>query len=194
MKPNEQRTPPGGWHFPVDAKVKLEAHDKKTLLDRMFEYRIRNGIPTGNEEADLDNYICTKWKDACNKEPKDYGHPTKRYASENLLYRVSRWAASIIDRMPRGGYPIIARTEADKRGAICAACPQNKNWRTGCRGCSGSTVSLLNQARRMQKSPPGLMGCQIAGWDNGTAVFFPNERLPISEEMRQSLPDNCWRK
>lgn len=194
MTVNQARTPPNGWHFPVDPKVRLEAHDKKTLLDRMFEYRIRNGIPTGNEEEDLDNYICGKWPSACNKEPHDYGIAVKRFNPEKLLNRVSRWAAGIIDHMPRGGYPLIPRPETDARAVICAACPKNTVWRTGCRGCSGSTVALLNQARRMQKSPLNLMGCSVIGFDCATAVFFTHENLPISEEMRQSLPDKCWRK
>lgn len=193
MKVNEHRTPPNGWHFPVDQGVTVQAHDKKTLIDRIFEYRIRNKIPTGNEERDIDDYFCKKWPSACNKEPADYdqkfakpdGRPT-----EQLLYRVSRWASGLIDTMPRGGYGLVTAQEVERRAQICRACPMNVNWRTGCRGCSGSTVSLLNQVRRLLKAPVGLMGCSVLGFDVATASYLPTDRLPKSPHV----PAQCWCK
>lgn len=195
MQVNSARTPPNGWHFLVDGgKITLTAHDKKTLIDRLFEFRLRAGESTGTEEADIDSYFCTKWPSACNKDPKDYGHTHKQSLGEQLLYRVSRWAAGLIDRMPRGGYTLVSKEEADRRAAICSSCSKNAIWRTGCRGCSGSTVSLLNQARRMQKSPMNLLGCKVAGWDNASAIWLNAENLPISESLRQQLDEKCWRR
>lgn len=195
MKVCEARTPPNGWHFPISEQVKLEAPDKKTLIDRLFEYRLRHGLATGTEETDIDTYFCTKWPSACNQDARDYGHPNPpKSSNEERYYRVARWAAGLLDRMPRGGYAIQPRDVVLQRAAVCRSCPKNNSWKLRCSGCAATTKSLLNQIRRMQPAPEGLFSCEALGFDCGTAVYLNFESLPINEALRQSLPENCWRK
>lgn len=193
---NLSRIPPGGFHFYPDGPngVKLESHDKTTLIDKLFDYRLRNGLPTGSEDDDIDAYFCTKWPDSCNLEAQDYGHRAPRQPREALLYRVSRWVSGLIDRMPRGGFTLNSQAEVKRRAIICVTCPQNQKWTGKCGGCAGSTIALLSQIRKLQKSPEALLGCAALGWENKTAVYLPFEHLPISETQRESLPDYCWRK
>lgn len=195
MKPNESRIPPSGWHFPCPDGHTLTAHDKATLLDRMFEYRLRRGEPTGTEEEDLDRYVCGKWPDACNREPADYGYEgAAKSNNEEMLHRISRWASGLIDRMPRGGYALVDEKEVQRRAAICRNCAANAPLRFRCPGCFSTTRSLLAQVRRMHKPPEGLNACSALGWDNATAAWLPFEGLPVPESQRAALPEPCWRR
>lgn len=197
MRVNEARTPPNSWHFPVTPTITIKGTDKRTLIDRVYEWRLRQNLPLDQVEREIDDYYCTQWPDSCVKEPADYGHvnPSPRsQPPESLLHRVSRWAAGVADKMPRGGYPMVSPEEAARRQAICAQCPQNFNWRTGCRGCSGSAAQLLLQVRALRKGHNDVYGCAVAGWDNNTASNFKAEDLPLSESQLARMDQKCWRR
>lgn len=198
MKVSRGRIPPGGWHFEVAPGVKLEAIDEETLVKRIFEYRLRNGIPIGDIERDIDNYYCSNWPDACHKEPHDWNPEISApsVSVEPLLNRVSRWASLLAHGQPKGGYALVSAAEAQARGKICVGCSHNQHWRVGCRGCSNSTAILLGQMRKLQSSQHhgDLSGCTQCGWDNATAVWLPTDALQIPDTTKANLPERCWRK
>ena len=163
----------------------------------IFDYRMRNNIPVGDIEDDIDRYYCTRWPSACNKEPKDYlpqGAPGER--REPLSSRVARWAGWLAQRMPRGGFALVTQEEADRRSAICGQCPKNVAWKVGCSGCNSSTTTLLMQLRslRISAKAGNLMGCEVGGWDNMTAVHLDRSLLELTEKQTENLPKDCWRK
>lgn len=197
MVTNQKRTPPNGWHFPAAQGVELKGTDKKTLIDAVYEFRIRNGGNLETIEREIDNYYCTTWPTACDKEPSDYGAENRRRTGgydEALLHRVSRWGAGMADKMPRGGYQLVSQDEASRRQLICVGCPHNVSWRTGCTGCSGSTAQLMMQVRGLRKSNPEALGCKINGFDCGTASNLPLDILNLSDEQKRRLPERCWAK
>lgn len=197
MKLGRGKVPPNGWHFEVAPNVKLEAINEEELVKLIFEYRLRNNLPIGEIERDIDAYYCARWPQACHKEANDWS-PSAPSAppSEPLLNRVARWAAVMIHGMPKGGYPLISADEASKRANVCVGCPKNQPWRTGCTGCSSSTATVLAQIRKLQvtKQQGNLMGCGVCGWDNGTAVWLERGVLPLTDVQEKTIPDRCWRK
>jgi hypothetical protein len=176
----------------------LEAINEEELIKRIFEYRLRNNIPVGDIERDIDDYYCSRYPDACHREAKD--EPGRENVpsevAEPLLQRVSRWAALQIHAQPKGGYELVSQEQANARGLICVGCPNNRHWRSGCSGCSSSTAAVLAQLRKLQTSrhQGDLTGCQVCGWDNSTAVWMQTSVLPLTQGQIDSLPDRCWRK
>jgi hypothetical protein len=191
---NRARIPAGGWHFPVAEGVVLKAATEDLLKVQIFEFRLRNNLPQGELEREIDAYFCASYPSMCNKEPHEYGNTKTAPVDESLLNRVARWASAMLHGMPKGGYPLVAKSEAEQRAVRCIGCPKNTVWRTGCRGCSSSTVSVLSQVKSMKRLPQdgSLYGCSAAGWDNSTACWQEKDRLQLSDERRAQLDSRCW--
>lgn len=203
MRVSESRFPPTilgaetGYHFPQAPGVLLRGVDKSALIDSIYEYRVRHGGALDTIEREIDDYYCGRWPSACVMEPSDYGvpDPAPRAApKESLRNRVSRWAAALAGAMPRGGYSLVTTDEAARRAAICSGCSKNANWRTGCRGCSGSAAALLMQLRGLRKGNGSAYGCTVANWDCNSAASLPVDALPLSDDQLAQMPDACWRK
>jgi len=198
VKVGRGRIPPNGWHFQISPGVRLEAINEEELTKQIFEHRLRNNIPIGDIERDIDDYYCTKWPQACHKEPKDLGDGTGPDSppAEKQIHRVARWASSMIHGQPKGGYTLVSMEEANRRADLCVGCTRNQPWRVGCSGCNNSTTTVLAQIRKTQSSRQqgNLMSCAVAGWDNATAVFMPKEDLKVTDGQLQALPPRCWRK
>lgn len=186
--------PPGGWHHVQDG-VTITGATEELLVKSIFEYRMRIGKKIGDITRDIDAYYCSKWPELCHKEPHEYvtGTPVP-VSDEPMLNRVTRWASFLARKMPRGGFAYVDSAEATKRAAICAGCPLNKPWRTGCYGCSSATASLLMNVKAMKKlaCDDKLLGCAATGWDNATAVHF--EQNEVTEDQKTKLTEKCWAK
>lgn len=186
--------PPGGWHFPVDSELTLRGDSFDDLAQRLFDYRLHHG-ETGQAlediERDIDKYICSKWPHACQLEPADYGRQAPSQPPASMQTRVTREAARWMARQPKGGYELVTATEATQRASICAGCPLNVAWRTGCGSCSANVSAILLNLRKHRNTPhdPNLRGCQEMGADLTTAVHLPTHALKTD-----SPPPNCWRK
>lgn len=198
MKLGRIKQPPGGWHFVMPDGTKLTAMNEERLVAQIHEYRIRNNIPPGDIERDIDDYYCLNWPEACHKEPSDYLGPSAPSGPtrEPLVNRVTRWVTSLIARMPRGGFAVVASDEAARRALICASCPANKQWRSGCLGCSSNVAALLTQLKGLRRTPQDdyLMACTFGGWGNEAAVFMNAGELPLTDSQKAEMPDKCWRK
>ncbi len=197
MKLGRVKQPPGGWRYPVAEGVMLTAINEEKLTNQIHEYRIRNGIAPGDIERDIDTYYCTNWPEACQKEPSDYTPAAPRApAHEPPMNRLTRWVTSLISRMPRGGYPLVSAGEAARRALICASCPANRPWKSGCPGCSSNVSSLLLQLRALRRTPHDglLFACTFGGWGNESAVHLAVDQTPITEAQRADMPEKCWRK
>lgn len=199
MKLGRVKQPPGGWHFTVAPGVELRAMTETLLINQIHEYRLRNNIPPGDIERDIDTYYCTQWPEACQKEAADYApHLSlpKDPPREPLLNRVTRWVTTLISRMPRGGYQMENAAVTNSRALICAGCPGNAPWRSGCLGCSSNVATLLLQVRGLRKTPhDGLLyACNFGGWANESAVHLSEKELQLTDAQKADLPARCWRK
>jgi len=200
MKLNRGRKPPsddgsGMWFFPVTPTTTLRAPTEQQLIQMVFEFRLRNGLPSGDIEREIDEVYCSRWPDACISEPSDTapGGPRAPHA-EKLLDRITRWVTTLARAMPRGGYALADKDTAEKRAAACHGCPNNKSWRGGCAGCTTSVATMLLSLRQMRKTTRdgNLLGCSEIGWDNQTAAHLPKPE--ITDEQNARLPARCWLK
>ncbi len=199
--PRKGRTPPSDgtshWRYPVAPGVTLRAKGWQELNEAIFEYRLRNNIPIGDVDADISRYYCELYPGFCHAERADTDPTVPRVSSEPMLNRVSQWASVAAHRMPRGGYDLVTKAEAEGRATICAACPkQDNNWRGGCGGCSSATLAILQQLKKLKSTPKdgNLGACSIAGWQNGVAAWLPESALAVSDAQKAALPPACWRK
>jgi hypothetical protein len=193
------RSPPtdgkAAYHFPVTPSVTLHGKTLDELRTVIHEYRLRQNMPLGDVDTDIDAYYCGKWPTFCH-DAKDGIGPSVREKSAAMMRRVSQWVAGLIHKMPRGGYELVTQKEADTRATICAECPQKGPWRSGCGGCDASTLTLLQQVKQLKRTSKdgNLASCSIGGWENSSAIWLPESCLPLSEAQKNTLPAPCWRK
>lgn len=199
--PRSGRMPPtdgvSHWRYPVQSDVMLRAKSQDELIEAIFDFRIRNNISPGDPEGDISRWYCAQFPGFCHAEASDTDPAAARISTEPMLNRVSRWASVSARQMPKGGYELVPKAEADSRAVICAACrKQDSGWRGGCGGCSASTMQILQQLKKLRTTPKdgNLGACSIAGWANVAAAWLPVSALPITEEQRAALPEACWRK
>lgn len=201
MKACEQSIPPGGWHFfqphPSGITIKLPERPspltKKELIELMTRYRVQNGIPVGDPEGDVDQYVCSKWPHYCTegKNP-GIGMPAGREVAKRprLLDRVAQWAVS---RWNSGRVEHQNMEFARRRAAVCVTCPRNRTWKN-CGSCKDLIeITMHNLARLAQAKgggPDGLKGCDVYGHDNWTACLLKD--LPDASEARIDPPPFCW--
>lgn len=185
------------WRFPVADKVMLRAKTKQDLIDLVFQYRLRSNIPVGDVARDLSDWYCHQYPSFCHQEASDLNPAIPMVSTEPMLNRVSRWASVLAHKMPRGGYELVDKVEAERRAGICAACrSQSLSWRGGCGGCSATTLQLLQALKKMRKTErDGNLGaCSVTGWENSVAVHMIKENLEITTEQSSATPSHCWRR
>lgn len=199
MRLSKGRSPPSdgkdAYHLPQPDGTVIHGKTIDALIRNVFEYRVRNNLDPGMIEEDIDRYYCTKWPSFCAEAQTGLGKSPKQQSQE-MLNRVSRWASSIAHRMPRGGYALVMLSEAEKRASICAACPKNGGWRSGCGGCDATTLQIVQSLKQLKKTTKdgNLSACQIGGYENSAAAWLPTDALPITEAERAAMPVECWRK
>ena len=184
---------PNGYHFPIDKNVTLRAATFDLLVNEVVNWRTQNGIPIGDPEKDIDDYLCSKWAYYCEPSDKQSALVSK---NSDLLKQVNGWAAIMTRETPVGGYPLVDQTVAANRCEICTSCPFNRPWRSGCGNCMKATDTILIRLRQLRKImlDDSLLGCAINGFDNRTAIHLPISALKLTEEKLQSIPPNCWIK
>jgi hypothetical protein len=182
---------PQGWRYPQtirDGSQWITGDDHDNLIQKVTSYRIDNSIPLGNPEEDVDAYICGRWKNYCASSPDRV--PVAATKPRTFRERVTSWAANRYEHA--GAIALVSQETADARAAICAECPFNSTWRTGCAPCIEVTDRTLVMIRQARTAKPSTLGCMVAGQDNPTAVWLPKEHLKHSTKYSADLYEKCW--
>lgn len=186
--------PPGGWHF-VDKStgvdVRIEGDSFQSVATALLRFRVDNRKDPGNPGKELSDYICGNWPHFCSNhagsvKPTSFGTP--------LSNRVSGWIGQFFttSRNDAG----VAKEEAERRAAVCASCPQNKDFtKGGCGPCIDGIRRLAFVWLRNRKTAHDekLGACNILNHPNTVAVQA-NTLPEVTPAQREKLPDNCWRK
>lgn len=92
----------------------------------------------------------------------------------------------------------VTQQEADRRGAVCAACPKNIPI-ANCWGCG--TLGALYRSivgRKASANDYRLHSCDVCGCDNKTQVHFTGDVLRLAAEkqgfMGAEFPEWCWKR
>lgn len=201
---------PGGYHYKENGKMIVdEAESYVDLIKKVSEYRAFNGLPLGDPQRDIDNYICTNFPNMCGRHAPDpdegvdvveksYGVPVQKTPRE----RVMQWASN---RMQKSGQiEFVDAEEADRRAAICNACPKKRQWNEAIEGCPGCAI-YVEQAEsnliklRANKATAYVLNlygdmCDIAGHDLETACHLEEPALRHRRNYEGKFPDHCWMK
>lgn len=112
------------------------------------------------------------------------------------LAKVKSWVIAIANRALAGA-PMVDKSEAERRAAICVSCPYNIVPESGCGSCQQKLVEMLTPGIRARSTSQDerLKSCAVCGCWNRVAVWFPLDILQKSAtpEQLNSYPDFCWR-
>lgn len=185
---NKGMVPPNGWHFPADAGIVLKADTYQLLEDMLFKHRMRMGQSTVAVRQEIDRYFCSTWPSFC--QPAGPQNPS---SNEGLDRRVARYASTLANNQPGGGYQLVSQQEAESRAQVCVGCQLNMAWKIGCRSCSTATRQMLVAMRKLRNTPqdPKLLACSQAGGDLQTMVHLP---IGAGYSGTDGIPEKCWRK
>lgn len=189
--------PPGGFHFVEKhdgVEVRIESHSVVAVAEALLRYRLNNGLPPGSPKDEVNQYICGNWPHFCREQD---GHSLKEGKPQSfethLSRRLSVWMTRLWNSGPNNE---VKQSEADRRAAICVACPQNVDFRPGgCGSCVEGVDNLSFVWLRSRKTSldEKLHGCKACAQNNRCAVQA--SRLPaLSAEEHARLDLACWRK
>jgi hypothetical protein len=193
LVPNTSLVPPGGHHF-VDhstgVPVRIEGHSTEDVAKKILQFRLANEKAPGNPLAEVVSYVCGSWPHFCRESDPQPAFAPKTNSKAHISIRVATWMARFIRfaQADRGVHP----SEAERRAAICAQCPKNVRFESGCGACqdSISRLAFIWKRDRATAYDRQLGACDVTSQHNGCAVFA--EKLPPTDTA--DLPANCWRK
>jgi hypothetical protein len=187
--------PSGGWAYTQESTgTTIKARTWNELLRRIRSYRIANGIPLGPDfEETIGGEICRQqsWGEpSCQDEEPPTVEKRQLGTMDvvNFLKVVKHWLFN--------NPTLVDAAEADRRAAICAACPYNVDA-VGCFGCTNVAGMLFDVIKERSTPHDGaLKNCQVCGCVNRAQVWVPKETLDqgVSPEMREEFPAHCWKK
>jgi hypothetical protein len=192
--PNSSLVPPSGHHF-VDhstgAPIRIEGTSREDVAQKVLQHRLTNRRPPGNPLEEYDAYVCGTWPHFC-RDTDPQPIPGISNARPHLSLRVSTWLAGFVRSAARDVG--VRQTEAERRAMICAECPRNLPYESGCGSCMDAIarLSFIWLHDRKTASDTHVKACDITGQHNRCAVHAAV--LPeLTAEQRAALPSNCWR-
>jgi hypothetical protein len=187
-KPIWGMVPPGGWHY-QDGDVRLEGWSLDNLYDVVRNYRAENNLPLGDVVGDVNSFVCGNFPNYCHGVDMVVVTSIEQPNQQTeLLTDITVWAKNTLTTNKRIDF--VTDELAEARAKICARCPKNVKWRSGCQSCITATDRLsvsIRQARET-KTSRSLGGCSIMRHDNRSAVFFDKNNF----NKPQNLPAKCW--
>jgi hypothetical protein len=189
------QNPNEGWVYthPGTGFV-ITAPSWNDLMVRIRTYRLANGIPLGvNFEETIGSELCEQhgWGGpTCT-----HGEPTPPQMRSIGLHDIVGFL-KILRSWLFSNPTFVSQEEANSRAKICTTCPYNVEA-TGCFGCT-NIVGLIFDVigDRKTESDIHLKNCQVCGCVNKAQVWVPKDTLDqgLSPEMREELPEWCWKK
>lgn len=194
--PKTSVIPPGGFHFIEKhngVEIRIDSHSVEDTAKALLQFRLNNGIPPGNPQQDVFNFICGQWPHFCHDNTADYMQTPVPVREEHMSRRAVNWMVRLWNL---GANNEIPASEADRRASICANCPLNVDYIGGaCAPCIESLDRLAFVWRRQRTTPDDakLKGCRATGQLNVVAVQA-NQLPPLADGDLERLDAGCWRR
>lgn len=189
--------PNGGWRFEQPFQDGIQripfqgcAGTGDLLVKQVIDFRAGALIELGDVEWDVAEFI-KRVSPFNNKYPKRGPKPKRGTISfgdyKTPLKRIAEWLTVMAPRRPR----LLIEDDAEARAGICAKCPQNIRWQTGCLPCNDQLISRGHNLRQKPDFPPAdcLGACRLHGSYLPAAIFIDNEFL---DERHPDAPEFCW--
>jgi hypothetical protein len=189
---NKMETPMPAWVYTQpETGFTIRTIVWNDLLNKVRLHRLANGIPCNpGWVEEFEDEVCKamklsgRWCELVGTKTT-----TKRGVSfsdvTNFLRVLSAW-------MPKKEW--VDQQEAERRAAICAACPHNVEV-SGCSACSnivGTITGFLGKRATGQDAK--LKGCNVCGCSNRAQVHVPIDVLRKGITPKMEFPDACWKK
>lgn len=165
------------------------------LLRSIREWRRANSIPVGlGFEAEVESVVCEKYPAECDDDSIPKPHKTKLSVATVLH------GTKVLLAFKLAGSPYVDQAEAERRAAICVACPWNQDYAKPCGGACGGLREVVTAivGGRKTLADDRLRACSVCGCVNAAHIHLPLEILAkgVTDEMRKqfaSVP-NCWKQ
>lgn len=203
---NPAETPPGYWTYPrhperpttSDPNDFIWGGDLQNLVAKVHEFRVINGLPLGDPEAEIQDYICRTRGAQCVPANPAKPLPGRKARGGD----VARFLSAMASWMENGGY--VEQDEAERRAEICAGCQYNTPVDdAGCFGCFGLAARVMQViGNRKTRLDGSLQFCGVCGCNNAVQAFVPMDVLAKAHKLEQfpediGLPGQkipCWKR
>jgi len=188
---------PGGWHYKVEGvRRPYEAISYDDLIAKELQYRLENGLPVGDVQQDVDEYICSTFPNQCHRvsrrEAPAHG-PTAppRGKASRFIDHLIQWGERIYESQR---IELVLESEANDRAKVCVECKLNGEWRNLCPNCvtrAEQLFGIIRQGRDVARWRK-LKACRLYRMDTRTAVWLRDTRC--EPDLAFIAPQNCWNK
>lgn len=182
-----------------DPREMIRGGDFGDLVSKVNEFRVINGLPLGNPEVEIQEYICRNTGAECvpaNPAKPMPGFKPKGAMVARFLYAMAQWMAN-------GGH--VSQEEAEQRAERCSNCAYNTDIDDAatCSGCFGMAAKIMQViGDRKTKMDASLKFCGVCGCSNAVQAFVPLDVLAKAHNL-VDFPDDvgvpgekipCWKR
>jgi hypothetical protein len=192
--------PPGSWHYPQllnsGQTVRISGFSFEQLLENMLDFRRRHielcGAASATIErvrADLKDYFCAHFPQNC-ADAKSAPASVQGVGIAKYRPPIEK-GADWISRAALDRHVFVDLAVAGHRAEICAICPQNVRWQTGCTSCNDNVAIRIQNIKGNLRTPydRSLHSCRVFGHLNEVAVWLVNTH----SSSENPPPANCWK-
>lgn len=162
------------------------------LIVAVRTYRLENGLPVGNVQQDVFNFICGNWPIQCTQSVgPQYGNAHEiipQNKGQRFVDELTQWGIEL----SRKSVEMIPEADAYSRALRCQQCSNNVVWENQCPHCVTNARRLFALIRKGKDMPNSehLHACKSLKMCLKTACYISRDQLPRAE----GLPENCWCK
>lgn len=182
FRKNILKKPIEGWHY-LEGEHKIVGESPEDVEQKLFDFRIRNGMPPGDPHGDMIKFWFIKSPEFVEHGSGDADGSAR--IDSGQLGGVLLWLQRLIQQGPDLE---IGPGVAEQRASICAHCPCNVPL-SGDPGIK-SEVDRRSFILRKGEIVPSLHFCSHHHIDLRVAVRLRNEFLAQSPTQ----PAHCWVK
>ncbi len=176
-----------GWFYPVEqTKVVLMSIGWPSLVKETREHLRGNDLPVPpNLSEVMQTWYCeTIGGEACGEPPPVAPHDLRALA-ERFLRTAKKFVFDGGQKVPQ--------EEAERRAAICAACPKNvhADWCSGCflTSLTASAVGMVSGWKTSQDDK--IQSCSVCGCRLSLKVHLGLDSMRY-RELDGMWPEHCW--
>lgn len=188
--------PPGGFRWLCqETKTWIQAPSMAELVDKSAKHRSANNLGVPDEHArHVEEQLCSFMPPGtCKHEAGTVLSGARRLSFAEIVAGTVTIGAWLLK-----GAKKVDQAEAERRGAICLACPFNQNF-DGCTTCAEKDLrEAISSFMGASKTPfdANLHSCGICGCTLKAAVWFPKDLLVkhADPDSLAAAPSFCWKR
>ncbi len=184
-------TPPGGFRYKqLETGLTVTSDNLTDLINKTVSHRLYKGLKPDDPATvsiEVQRQLCTRLgTEECKAEDKDSWVPlpiTPRFTLMDIL----AFSRTLLEFIKSGGQ-MVPVEEAQRRRAICVACPLNQRA-TGCK-CA-VFYKMVNATVPKERRWDDLHVCGVCHCSNVAKVNVPMSVIE-ADRRKLSFPVTCW--